>query len=117
MKRIESEERLIDFSVLIIEISAQLKRTKPAIILENQILRAATSCSLNYGEAVGAESDKDFLHKIQIVLKELRETFMALRIIKKANLSKDVIQLEKGINENNQLIGIFVKSIKTLKGS
>ena len=115
MKRIELEERLIDFSVLIIEISVQLKRTKAAIILENQILRAATSRSLNYGEAVGAESDRDFLHKIQIVLKELRETFMAFRIIKKANLSKDAIQLEKGINENNQLIGIFVKSIKTLK--
>lgn len=100
----------------IIEISAKLKRTKPAIILENQLLRAGTSCSLNYGEAVGAESDKDFIHKIQIVLKELRETYIALRIIKKGNLSKDYVQLGKGINENNQLIGIFVKSIKTLKG-
>ena len=117
MKRIELEERLIDFSVQIIEISVRLKRTKPAIILENQILRAGTSCSLNYGEAVGAESDKDFIHKLQIVLKELRETYMALRIIKKANLSKDTQQLENGINENNQLIGIFVSSIKTLKGS
>ena len=45
------KERLIDFSVLIIEISSKLKRTKPAVIIENQILRSGTSCSLNYGEA------------------------------------------------------------------
>ena len=109
------KERLIDFSVQIIEISSKLKKIKPAYILENQILRSATSCSLNYGEATGAESNKDFIHKIQIVLKELRETYIALRIIKKANLSKDNLLLDKGINENNQLISIFVKSIKTFK--
>jgi four helix bundle protein len=116
MKRTDLEERLIDFSVLIIEISANLKRTKPAMILENQILRSGTSCSLNYGEATGAESDKDFIHKLQIVLKELRETYMALRIIGKANLCKEPDHLNKGKNENNQLIAIFVKTIKTLKG-
>ena len=117
MKRIELEERLIDFSVLIIEISSKLKRIKPSIIMENQILRSATSCSLNYGEAVGAESEKDFVHKLQIVLKELRETHIALRIIKKGNLCRDSELLNKGMNENNQLISIFVKSIKTLKAS
>ena len=74
MNRNELEERLIDFSVLIIEISTHLRRIKPAIIVENQILRSSTSCALNYGEAIGAESDKDFAHKIQVVLKELRET-------------------------------------------
>ena len=115
MNRIELEERLIDFSVQIIEISSKLKDTKSANILENQILRSATSCSLNYGEASGAESAKDFVHKLQVVVKELRETFTALRIIKKANLIKDNLLLEKGIDENNQLISIFVKSIKTLK--
>ena len=60
MRRTDLEERLIDFSVMIIEISANLKKTKPAMILESQILRSGTSCSLNYGEATGAESDKDF---------------------------------------------------------
>lgn len=116
MKRIDLEERLFDFSVLIIEISANLKRTKPAIILESQILRSGTSCSLNYGEVTRAESDKDFVHKLQVVLKELRETYMALRIIGKANLCKKTVLLDKGQNENNQLIAIYVKTIKTLKG-
>ena len=115
MNRIELEERLIDFSVQIIEISSKLKKIKSAYILENQILRSGTSCALNYGEAIGAESNNDFIHKIQIVLKELRETYIALRIIKKANLGKDNLLLDKGLNENNQLISIFVKSIKTFK--
>ena len=115
MNRIELEERLIDFSVQIIGISSKLKKTKPAYILENQILRAGTSCSLNYGEAIGAESNNDFIHKIQIVVKELQKTYVALRIIKKANLSKDNLVLDKGLNENNQLISIFMKSVKTFK--
>jgi len=109
------KERLIDFSVQIIEIASKLKKIKPAYILENQILRSGTSCSLNYGEAIGAESNNDFIHKIQIVVKELRETYVALRIIKKANLSKDNLVLDKGLNENNQLISIFVKIIRTFK--
>ena len=115
MNRLELEERIINFSVLIISISAQLKNTKPAIILENQVLRSGTSCALNYGEAIGAESNKDFIHKIQIVLKELRETYIALRIIKKVDLCRSIPLLDKGIDENNQLISIFVKSIRTLK--
>ena len=72
---------------------------------------------MNYGEATGAESNKDFIHKIQVVLKELRETHIALRIIKRADLSRDISLLDNGIDENNQLISIFVKSIRTLKNN
>ena len=113
MNRKELEERLINFSVKIIEITSKLKKTKPGIIIENQILRSGTSCSLNYGEAIGAESNKDFIHKIQVVLKELRETYIALRIIKKASLCTDQDLLENVLDENNQLISIFVKSVNT----
>ncbi len=115
MNRKELEERLIDFSVQIISITSNLKKTKPGNVIENQILRSGTSCSLNYGEAIGAESDKDFIHKIQIVLKELRETYIGLRIIKRANLCTDTSLLEKGLDENNQLISIFVKSVNTIR--
>ena len=115
MKRIELEERLIDFSVRIIEIATALKRTKAGRILEDQIVRSGTSCALNYGEAIGAESTKDFIHKIQVVLKELRETFIALRIIKKSGLSKSPEELTSGLDENNQLISIFVKSVYSNK--
>ena len=115
MNRKELEERLIDFSVTIIKIASKIKKTKPGIIIEGQILRSGTSCSLNYGETIGAESDKDFIHKIQVVLKELRETYIGLRIIKKANLCTDLVLLEEGLNENNQLISIFVKSVNTIR--
>ena len=115
MNRKELEERLNDFSVKIIEVASKLKKTKPGIIIEGQILRSGTSCSLNYGETIGAESDKDFIHKIQVVLKELRETYIALRIIKKANLCTDLVLLEECLDENNQLISIFVKSINTIR--
>ena len=115
MTRKELEDRLIDFSVLIIHIVSKLKKVKASVVLENQILRSGTSCSLNYGEANGSESNKDFIHKIQIVLKELRDTYIALQIIKKANLCIDHALLDRGLDENNQLISIFVKSVYTTK--
>ena len=117
MNKIELEERLIDFSVAVIKIASKLRKTKPASIIENQILRSATSCALNYGEALGAESTRDFIHKVQIVLKELRETHIALRIINKSRLCTDEIMLKKGLDENNQLISIFVKSVNTLRNN
>jgi four helix bundle protein len=108
-------DRLIDFAVLIIDISKVMHYNKASITMINQILRSGTSPALNYGEAIGAESKKDFMHKIQISLKELRETFVSLKIIKKANLSKDETIINKALDECNQLISIFVKSINTSK--
>ena len=80
MKRNELEERLIDFSVLIIKLSNEMNKTKAAQHLSGQFIRSGTSAALNYGEAQSAESKKDFVHKMQAVLKELRETFICLRI-------------------------------------
>ncbi len=117
MNRIELEERLINSSVAVIDISNKLNSSESATVLKNQIIRSGTSSALNFGEAAGAESDKDFIHKYQIVLKELRETYIAFRIIKKAKLANDEHELEKILDENNQLISIFVKSIKTFKNN
>jgi four helix bundle protein len=69
---------------------------------------------LNYGEAQSAESRNDFIHKMKISAKELRETFNCLRIIKKKNWHPDEKMLPV-LDENNQLISIFVKSIETAK--
>ena len=68
------EERLIDFVLFIDEIIEQLPNVRLANHLAGQIVRSGTSPALNYGEAQSAESQKDFVHKMQIVLKELRET-------------------------------------------
>ena len=64
-------------------------------------LRSGTSPALNYGEARSGESRKDFVHKLQIVLKELRESLNALKIINKAGLYKDLVFLELVIKEND----------------
>ena len=72
MKRNELEERLIDFSVLIIKLSNEMNKTKATQHLSGQIIRSGTSVALNYGEAQSSESKKDFVHKMQVVLKELR---------------------------------------------
>ena len=67
-------DRLIDFSVAIINLSESLPKTYAGNHIAGQILRSGTSPAPNYGEARGAESKKDFVHKLGIVLKELNET-------------------------------------------
>ncbi len=111
----ELEDRLIRFAVIIIKIADSLPNTRAGNTIANQIVRSGTSPSLNYGEAQSGESKNDFKHKLQIVLKELRETFVALKIIKEAILLKDIKLLEEAITENNELISIFVATINTLK--
>jgi four helix bundle protein len=113
MNRYELEERLIDFAVLIYRISEQFPGSKEGIYYKDQIIRSSASSALNYGEAMSAESGKDFLHKVRIVLKELRETFVALRIINRIQLIKAENEIDKAIIENNELISIFVKTIQT----
>jgi len=113
MKKIELEERLIAFSINCIEISKKMMEDKAGVHLMGQIIRSSTSCALNYGEAQSGESRKDFIHKIKIVLKELRESHICLRIIQRSNLSGQNEKVECAIAEANELISIFVKSIST----
>jgi four helix bundle protein len=83
------------------------------VYLSNQIVRSAISPALNYGEAQAGESKKDFIHKMKICLKELRETYLSLKIIKRTGLSSNVELIEKALDERNQLVSIFVKSVET----
>ncbi|GAA4324645.1 hypothetical protein GCM10023184_12140 [Flaviaesturariibacter amylovorans] len=71
---------------------------------------------LQYGEAQAAESPDDFIHKMKVALKELRETFNALRVIRRMNWI-DLGEIEDNINENNELISIFIKSIETARNN
>jgi len=113
MKKFDLEERLVNFSVLIIEIVNNMSNSKAGNTMGNQIVRSGTSVALNYGEAQSGESRKDFIHKMKIVLKELRETFVALKIIHKAKLYGNEEEVNIAKNEVNELISIFVKSIST----
>ncbi|WP_242203108.1 four helix bundle protein [Aestuariivivens insulae] len=118
MKTSDLEDRIIDFAVDIIDITEYIKNSYAGSYYGNQIIRSSGSPALNYGEARSAESHKDFVHKMGICLKELRESYNCLRIIKKANLYfGNEEQINKVIDENNQLISIFVASIKTSKNN
>jgi four helix bundle protein len=113
IRQAQLENRLIDFAVSILELADNLPVNKTGDkTLKTQIAKSRTSSALNYGEAQSAESRKDFIHKMRICLKELRETNECIMIIqKRKNVSQDITR--ELLDENNQLISIFVKSINT----
>ena len=109
------EIRLI---ALTVEINRLIKTLDNSLLSQNisaQIIRSATSAALNYGEAQGAESKKDFIHKSSIVLKELRETHISLKLINECSISNDPSILVHLLDECNQLISIFHKTVITAK--
>ena len=112
----ELEERLVDFAVRIIKLTSVLPKTPAERHIAGQILRPGTSPAPNYGEARAAESHADFRHKLGVVLKELNETSIWLRIIQKSELIK-IELLEEIIGENAQLSRIIGSSIKTARGN
>ncbi len=112
-KKFDLEERLIDFAVTILEVGESLFNTRAGNHIGGQIVRSGSSPALNYGEAQSAESRNDFVHKFKIILKELRETNISLKIIKRKPLTKKTELVDKAAKECNELISIFVKSIET----
>ena len=114
-KEFNLEARLIDFAVRIIQIAELLPKTKAGNHIAGQLIRCGTSPAPNYGEAQDAESRADFIHKMKVSLKELRETRVWLLIIGKGKILKQVSKLEPLIDESSQLISIFVASVKTAK--
>ncbi len=117
VNKFDLEERLINFAVLIIDIVEEMPNKKSANHLSGQLIRSGTSPALNYGEAQSGESMKDFIHKIKIVLKELRETYICLKIIYISKLFKSEEKLKRALKENNELISIFVKSVETAQNN
>ena len=89
-RKFEPGERLIEFVVLIIEIAESLNNTSAGNHISGQLLRSGASPEFQYGEAQSAESRNDLVHKLKILLKELRETLVALNVIKRVSLSKNM---------------------------
>ena len=114
--RKQIEDRLVNFASNVIRMRKSLDNSEIADNLYNQLSRSATSAALNYGEAQGAETRKDFAHKIGIVLKELRESHNNLKIISSSGLFRgEMSEMEIYLDECNQLISIFHKTATTLK--
>ncbi len=113
VKVYDLEDRLIEFAVRVIRTAESLPRTRSGKHISSQLIRCGTSPAANYGEAQSAESRSDFIHKIKICLKELREARVWLNIIIRSKLVKQTSRLEGLVKEANELISIFVKSVKT----
>lgn len=117
-RKFDLEERLIDFAVTVISITESMERTFAGSHIASQLVRSGSSPALHYGEAQSAESRADFIHKLKILLKELRESKSAMKIALKADLVKKAEKVElvqKALKESNELISIFMKSVDTAK--
>lgn len=111
-EKFDLEDRLIKFAVLVCKIGERLPSTRVGNHVAGQLIRCGTSPPPNYGEAQSAESRKDFIHKMKVCLKELRETLVWLKFIKRMELD-DSEELEFALQEANELISTFVKSVET----
>ena len=112
-QKYDLEERLLEYSVRIIRIVEKLPTTRVGNHVAGQLLRSGTSPYPNHGEAQAAESPNDFIHKLRISLKELRETKRWLKLIQRIPLIKPAEKLDGIQQETEELIKIFVSSIKT----
>ena len=107
------EDRLIAFAVEVIRLTEMLPRSAIGNHIRGQLTRSGTSAAPNYGEAQSAESPNDFIHKLKIVLKELRETRVWLLLIRRVELLSSGTALDPLIAEANELIAIFMAPIRT----
>ena len=113
-KKFDLEDRLVKFACMCLDVCDLLPSTKTGQNLEYQLSKSSTSAALVYGEAQAAESKADFIHKMKVVLKEIRESRVNLRII----IEKPVVanaKVQIAFKEANELMAIFLKSIETAK--
>ena len=88
VREFDLEDRLVDFASSIIELTESLPKTRAENHVASQLLRSGTSSAPNYGEVQAAESRRDFVHKLGICLKELRESRIWLRIVQRRKMLK-----------------------------
>ena len=113
--RQELENRLVELALSINRICKLLDKSYLSQHLTTQILRSSTSAALNYGEAQAAESRNDFIHKTSIVLKELRETKVSLKLFIDSMKKEEIQKLIACQNECDQLVAIFHKTVMSTK--
>ena len=116
-KKYDREDRLLDFAVRIIRVTESMKRTRAAVHVADQLLRSGTSPYGHHGEAASAESRADFLHKLRICAKELREARRWLRLVERAQLVAKPQLLAGIMAEAEELIRIFSANIRTAENN
>lgn len=112
MKGDNIAQRLLEFAAHVLKIVSRLPKTPEGRHIAKQLVRAATATGANYEEARGAESRADFVHKVKLALKEMRESYYWLRLIDHANLIHN-LSAKTLIEEAHQLVAILTASAKT----
>ena len=111
-RRFDLEDRLIGLAVLICKIAEALPRTRMGTHVAGQIMRLATSPAPVYCEAQSAESRGDFIHKLKLCLKEIREVHIWLKFLKRFGIGPNKA-IDYALEETDELKAIFYKSIQT----
>jgi four helix bundle protein len=111
------QRRLVQFSAQIVGVDKDLKPCFASGHLFTQMVRSATSAALNYGEAQTAESRKDFIHKLGVVLKELKETEVNLEVVIESKLYKQEQSVSDLLKECKELIAIFTATRRTARSN
>ena len=109
------EDRLVNFTCRMIDVVEALPNTRAGNYIAGQLVRSCHSPTFNYGEAQAAESRADFIHKLRICLKELKECRTALKIILRKEFIQPAERLKDIFQETEELIAIIAKSIETAK--
>ena len=112
-KEFDLEDRLVNYSCRMIDVVEALPNTRSGNYIAGQLIRSCHSPTFNYGEAQAAESRRDFIHKLGIALKELKECRTALKIIRQKEMIEPVAKLTNVYKETEELIAIIGKSIST----
>ena len=114
-RKYDLEERFVNYTCRMIDVVEALPQTKAGNYISGQLIRACHAPAFNYGEAQGAESKRDFIHKMGIIIKELKECRVALKIIRKKEMIKPARKCNNIYDETEQLIAIIAKGIITAK--
>ena len=114
-KKYDLEDRLLTYAADVIRLTDRFTRSRAGVHVADQLLRSGTSPLSNHGEAQAAESRDDFIHKMSICLKELRESLRWLRLVIHVPLVKDVTEATRVLSETEQLVRIFKSSVRTAK--
>ena len=112
-KKFDLEDRLVDYTCRMIDVVNALPHTRAGNYIAGQLIKSCHSPTFNYGEVQAAESRQDFIHKLTVVLKELKECRTALKIIRKKEMIKPVSKLTDIYKETEELIAIIATSIAT----
>jgi four helix bundle protein len=112
-KKYDLEDRLVEYGCRMIDVVEALPSTRAGNYIAGQLIKCSLSPAFNYGEVQAAESRSDFIHKLGVVLKELKECRTALKIIRRKEMIKPIKRIDKISKETEELIAIIAKSIET----